>query len=228
MRPHRESESQPEAGRTRRNPLLIFSLVLSLMLALVFVLDWRYGVVRAPADSVLKPVQLQFRLCQIKGSARDQRACRNETFANMIDPQHPLTSLGKLDGTGFPPNCHGFGHGYGRSWMQGRTVEDARQLFSSIDSKYGDCTRGFIHGVQESGISSGQNIVFFAQSMCGELATSQLKLDCVHGLGHRLVITGNSASEATLVCKGFPDRAWSVECVAGVDMQVSGDEVLNS
>jgi hypothetical protein len=155
----------------------------------------------------------------------DDFACLRQAFGNIAyrrGPQVALRQLDELQGrdtvvAGF---CHQITHEIGHAALARYHGDAAKALGQGAMT----CWSGYYHGVIErafAGIPRNQ-VQANARSMCASLSTAAtfVLYQCVHGLGHGLMIySGGDLTYSLRVCDALPDGWNQTSCTGGVFMQ---------
>jgi hypothetical protein len=179
--------------------------------------------VRHPAAGQFEPDGTTLESC-----AQTDAACYEQAFGNLADASGPETALAELStmlGEGVPAvrgDCHTIAHIIGSATLA-RFRGDAASAMG-----YGSmiCGSGYYHGLIEyalRGATTQSGLVGKVKAMCSDkrsLNTIFLLYQCVHGLGHGVMIfSGNNLPWALSMCDKLTD-SWSQQsCSGGVFMQ---------
>ena len=159
---------------------------------------------------------------------RNNFACYEQAFGNMAYRSGPKLALGLLSRLldknvpAVRDDCHTITHLIGSATLA-RFHGDAAAAMGQGSMM---CGSGYYHGLIEyalEGTTSEQQLVRKVRVMCSDhaaLATTFLLYQCVHGLGHGLMIfSGDDLPWALSICSKL-DGTWSEQsCSGGVFMQ---------
>jgi len=152
-------------------------------------------------------------------------ACLRQAFGNIAYRRGPQVALQQLDElqrrdsvvAGF---CHQITHGIGHAALARYHGNAAKALGDGAMT----CWSGYYHGVIEQAFAGvpRNEVQAKARSLCASLSTGTtfVLYQCVHGLGHGLMIySGGDLDYSLRVCDAFPDAWDQTSCTGGVFMQ---------
>jgi hypothetical protein len=154
------------------------------------------------------------------------RACLEQAFGNLAyysGPKHALGVLGERVGS-LTNGCHRIAHVIGAAALA-RFDQNVGRTFAEGSAV---CASGYYHGVLERSlvnVSSREASVLggIARGLCRErevIALKELEYQCLHGLGHGLMITtGYDLPVALEVCDHLAGSWESSSCNGGVFME---------
>lgn len=152
--------------------------------------------------------------------------CLEQAYGNLAFEYGARKTLANLQshvgkGGAIDSNCHRLTHAVGYGTLT-RNGGDVGAAFAEGDST---CWSGYFHGVLErafAGVPESQ-LAAKATSLCTSQqvrATTFLHYQCVHGLGHGLMLhTAYELPAALEVCEAFEDEWESTSCDGGVFME---------
>jgi hypothetical protein len=179
--------------------------------------------IRHPAAGQFEPDDTKLESC-----AETDVACYEQGFGNLADgsgPEAALAELSTMLGQDVPAvrgDCHTIAHIIGSATLT-RFRGDAASAMG-----YGSmiCGSGYYHGLIEyalRGASTQTELVDKVKAMCSDtksLNTTFLRYQCVHGLGHGVMIfSGNNLPWALSMCDKLADTWSQQSCSGGVFMQ---------
>ena len=152
-------------------------------------------------------------------------ACLRQAFGNVAYRRGPQVALQQLDelqrrDTVVAGFCHQITHEIGHAALARYHGDAAKALGHGAMT----CWSGYYHGVIErafAGIPRNQ-VQATARTMCASLSTAPtfVLYQCVHGLGHGLMIySGGDLKYSLRVCDALPDGWNQTSCTGGVFMQ---------
>jgi hypothetical protein len=217
-----------------RRAKLVFAVSLGSLLVtltLIGVLWARTGggeSVRVAGDNTLHPVAGTFEpddteLSDCNGEAR----CLEQAFGNLAFNDGPKAAIRLFDekirtDPKVESDCHRIAHTIGSASLA-RFEGNVGEAFVNGSSS---CWSGYYHGILErafTGVSEKSGLIRVARSVCdGEdvRATTWLAYQCVHGLGHGLMITSSYDLPFSLSVCDRLSTAWDqVSCTGGVFME---------
>lgn len=206
--------------------LALATLLLAGVLAVVIVTVVRSGD-GAPAQA--KPVDATaFRPDKTKltDCNNHEPKCMEQAFANIAYHQGPKPALKLLDSKMasdpvINAGCHRIAHGLGA----GALLHNKGDIGITFAQGSSTCWSGYYHGILERAYTGVPNSRLGATSakLCisDQVRTTQfLHYQCVHGLGHGLMIhTSYDMPAALKVCESLTDPWESVSCDGGVFME---------
>jgi hypothetical protein len=183
---------------------------------------------RAAADNTLHPVAGTFEpdeteLADCNGEAR----CLEQAFGNLAFNDGPKAAIRLFDekirtDPKVESDCHRIVHTIGSASLA-RFEGNVGEAFVNGSSS---CWSGYYHGILErafTGVSEKSGLIRVARGVCeGEdvRATTWLAYQCVHGLGHGLMITSSYDLPFSLSVCDRLSTAWDqVSCTGGVFME---------
>ncbi len=236
--PPRPAQPYVPANSSRRRGLLGRTRLL-LLLALVvfaavgaFVLGTRTAgdgirLVEAPSHGSFHPVAGSFEPdgTSLEDCGEGDTTCLQQAFGNVAFEQGPDQALKLFDerladyaanGTG----CHPIAHAIGSAALA-RYGGDVTKAFAEGSPS---CASGYYHGLLERafvGAESKRDLVRKAGELCrGLRERGFLSYQCVHGLGHGLMIqTGYDLPTALEMCDGLGTGWQQTSCRGGVFME---------
>jgi cytochrome c553 len=152
--------------------------------------------------------------------------CRRQAFGNVAYREGPQAALDRFEAEqrsdpAVESDCHRIGHTIGAASLEhfeGRVAE-------ALAAGRATCWSGYYHGVVEHAFQGSERheLPAKARSICvGDAVrrTGHVAYQCVHGLGHGLMIhTGYDLPESLRVCDTL-ETAWDqTSCHAGVFME---------
>ncbi|HEY3019202.1 MAG TPA: cytochrome c [Solirubrobacteraceae bacterium] len=152
--------------------------------------------------------------------------CYRQAFGNLVYAHGPREALARLDAAGrgnslIQSECHQIAHTIGHA-AYARFHGDAAKALSLGSMT---CWSGYYHGVIErafAGVPRGK-VPALARRLCTGLAAGAstfVTYQCVHGLGHGLMIySGNDLPYSLRVCDRLATAYDQRSCTGGVFMQ---------
>jgi hypothetical protein len=151
--------------------------------------------------------------------------CRRQAFGNIAYREGPKAALDlfqeKLSDTGVEADCHRIAHTIGAASL----VYYKGSVAQALAHGRATCWSGYYHGVVERSFvgATRPELPSRSRQICADpdiRRTSFLAYQCVHGLGHGLMIhTGYDLPVALKVCNQL-ETAWDHDsCEAGVFME---------
>jgi hypothetical protein len=210
-----------------RGALIGLSVVLALTVGIGFVILSRPSIGAGGSSSLaLHPVAGSFvpddtRLTECVDEGCFQQAFGNVAFRSGASAALPLVE--KVYGSGASGACHRVTHAIGSATLA-RNGGNVAKTFSEGDSL---CGSGFYHGVLERSLVRVQSrkpdrLAPVARTLCADAAdiTPWVEYQCLHGLGHGLMIaTGLNLPISLEVCRRLR-RWWDRDaCRGGVFME---------
>jgi hypothetical protein len=156
------------------------------------------------------------------GSCGGDFRCLEQAFGNIVHEDGPKRAFEVLAESlrsvpGVEANCHRIVHTMGSAGLA-RYDGDVARTFSEGDST---CNSGYYHGILErsfAGAKSELELQTRANEVCRseEIRLTQwLNFNCLHGLGHGLMIqTGYNLPTSLEICTGLDSR-WNRDVCAG-------------
>lgn len=156
----------------------------------------------------------------------DQFLCLRQAFGNMAYRDGPAAALGKLASVSLADRtvanlCHPIAHAIGHAAYE-RYHGDAGRALSEGGMT---CNSGYYHGVVERAFAGvpRSKVFTMARTMCTRFETASatfLLYQCVHGLGHGLMIySANDLPYSLRVCDSLQTPPIRQTCTGGVFMQ---------
>jgi hypothetical protein len=155
------------------------------------------------------------------------QVCFEQALGNIAyykGPRRALTVFQDIYGDGADPGCHRVAHAIGAASLARYEGNVARTFAEG--SSY--CWSGYYHGVLERSLVNvpsrkANDLGAVARSLCGDdqvRAVTWLAYQCLHGLGHGLMITtGLSLPRSLQVCKSLATDWDRESCKGGVFME---------
>jgi mono/diheme cytochrome c family protein len=159
-------------------------------------------------------------------SCRGEFACLEQAFGNVAYEQGPKAALARLDrGMASDPqieaNCHRIAHTIGAAALK-HFRGDIGKAFAAGSAS---CASGYYHGLLEwklAGVSK-ERAVALARTVCATRAiraNAFLYYQCVHGLGHGLMLyTRYELPGALALCHRLQTAFDRISCTGGVFME---------
>jgi mono/diheme cytochrome c family protein len=179
----------------------------------------------AAASGALVPAAAFVPDKRLPAQCRHDFACLRQAFGNIAYRRGPQVALQQLDQlqrrdsvvAGF---CHQITHEIGHAALARYHGNAAKALGEGGMT----CWSGYYHGVIERAFAGipRDRVQRTARSMCASLsaAASFVLYQCVHGLGHGLMIySGGDLAYSLRVCDALPDAWNQTSCTGGVFMQ---------
>ena len=157
----------------------------------------------------------------------DEGRCLEQAFGNISYDDGPKAALASFDRRRAQPgaaesNCHRIAHSIGSAALA-RYDGDVGQAFAEGSAS---CWSGYYHGILERallGADSDSELRAAVRKVCGEIlasATQYVSYQCVHGLGHGLMIrTGLDLERALSGCESLRTNWEQTSCDGGVFME---------
>jgi hypothetical protein len=214
---------------TRRKAILGILLLGGLVEAVLAVAVFASGGdTKGPGMALpLHPVAGNFKVDDTKLENCDGQRCTEQAFGNIAylhGPKVALTRFKARYGDFSDPGCHRVAHAIGSATLA-RNKGDVARTFAQ---GWSDCFSGYYHGVLERSLLSvksydPETLGRVARELCGDIATSTslwLTFQCLHGLGHGLMITtGYSLPLSLKVCDRLSTSWETRSCNGGVFME---------
>jgi mono/diheme cytochrome c family protein len=177
---------------------------------------------KAPETAVFKPDDTTIESCKDASS----QACLRQAFANIAYRDGPVKALelvGQDDRTmpSVHADCHQITHAIGHGGLAHYDGNAAEALAHGLMT----CNSGYYHGVIELAFGGAprQKVIQIARHLCtGKAITKQdfLLYQCVHGLGHGLMIySGDDLPFSLRACDRLQTHFTRQSCTGGVFMQ---------
>jgi hypothetical protein len=215
---------------TRRKALfglLIMGALVEAVLAVVVYASGGGGAA-APAEALpLHPVAGNFKADDTKLEDCTTRTCFEQAFGNIAYTRGPKAALSAFDdkyGNFSDPSCHRVVHAIGSASLARNKGNVARTFAQGSSS----CFSGYYHGVLERSLLGvrGYNpdtLGRVARDLCDDRAVRAslwFTYQCLHGLGHGLMITSGYALPLPLkVCDRLSTGWDRTSCNGGVFME---------
>jgi hypothetical protein len=157
----------------------------------------------------------------------DEARCLEQAFGNLSYNEGPKAALARFDRLRAKPgtaesNCHRIAHSIGSAALA-RYDGDVGRAFAEGSAS---CWSGYYHGILERalvGADTDAELTSAVRGICGEIlatATRYVSYQCVHGLGHGLMIrTGLHLERALDGCEGLRTEWEQTSCDGGVFME---------
>lgn len=153
------------------------------------------------------------------------QTCYEQAFGNLVYRKGPERAFGLFDeaiaeGGPIESGCHRIAHVMGGAALA-RNEGDVGQAFAEGSTS---CWSGYYHGILEWALDGvpGGDLGLVGQELCSDLGeeTGFLRYQCVHGLGHGMMITtGYDLPAANNACRDLA-TVWDREsCRGGVYME---------
>jgi mono/diheme cytochrome c family protein len=159
--------------------------------------------------------------CRAKADA----ACYEQAFGNLVFREGAKPALAELERTEAAPppgfTCHRTAHAMGGAALS-RSHGDVARAF--VDGSP-VCASGFYHGVLERAFAGVEeaDLPAKARELCADpklVAAPFLHFQCLHGLGHGLMIyTAYDLKLGLKTCDALPDAFGRDSCAGGVFME---------
>jgi hypothetical protein len=223
-------------GRTTRRKaivgLLVAGALLEAMLAVVvFASDGGDRGGQRPSTALpLHPVAGNFKPDQTAledCTEGTPKTCKEQAFGNIAFYQGPKAALTRFDavyGAGEDPDCHRVAHAIGSASLARNKGNVARTFAQGSSS----CFSGYYHGVLERSLVGARSrdakaLGRVVTSLCKEIGlekTLWLAYQCLHGLGHGLMITtGYTLPLSLKVCDRLATPWQRTSCNGGAFME---------
>ena len=175
----------------------------------------------------LHPVAVAFEPDDTTLPECSEQTCFEQAYGNIAYYQGAAAAFRQLDrqyGAGADPSCHRITHAIGAAALT-RNKGDVGRTFAEGSSS---CWSGYYHGVLERAFISvkkndARSLGAKARGLCskGKVSTSSwLNYQCLHGLGHGLMITTGYRLPLTLdVCNQLATPFAQTSCKGGVFME---------
>jgi hypothetical protein len=216
--------------RLRRRTLILGLIALSALVetaVAITIFTGGGGGERAAAALPMHPVAGNFRPNGVKLASCSDQACFEQAFGNIAYRQGPKVAMRLFDqkyGDGSDPGCHRVAHIIGAASLAHFKGNVARTFSAGSAS----CFSGYYHGVLERSLLrvksyDADSLGKVARSLCADRqvrAVVWLAYQCLHGLGHGLMITtGYNLPLGLEVCKRLSTRWDQQACNGGVFME---------
>lgn len=212
----------------RRRAVLGITLLLALVdTALALAAIAPDGTVGSPAAAPTHPAASLFQADGTQVSQCTDDACFRQGFGNVAFREGPKAALDLVEdvyGEGRSPACHGVVHTIGAAALT-RNRGDVGRTFAEGSSI---CWSGYYHGIIEralldAGGSTPRALHSVARTICSdalEKMTPWIAYQCLHGLGHGVMIaTGIHLQRSLAICKSTETRWERDACKGGVFME---------
>jgi hypothetical protein len=157
----------------------------------------------------------------------ESRRCTEQAFGNVAFYRGPTAALARFDaryGDFSDPNCHRVAHTIGSATLA-RNKGNVAKTFAQGSSS---CFSGFYHGVLERSLAGvrgyqPETLGAVARDLCRKIkveASVWLAYQCLHGLGHGLMITTGYTLPLSLKACDRLETSWArTSCNGGVFME---------
>ncbi|MGH7540221.1 MAG: hypothetical protein ACRELC_04405, partial [Gemmatimonadota bacterium] len=174
-----------------------------------------------PVAGTFKPDDTKLADCE------ESRRCTEQAFGNVAYYNGPAAALARFDdryGDFSDPTCHRVAHTIGSATLARNKGNVARTFAEGSSS----CFSGFYHGVLERSLNGvrgyqPETLGAVARDLCREVqesASSWLAYQCLHGLGHGLMITTGYTLPLSLKACDRLETPWArTSCNGGVFME---------
>jgi hypothetical protein len=185
------------------------------------------GLAGASGALPLHPVARSFKPDDTTLPECSEQTCYEQAYGNIAYDEGAPAAFRRLDqqfGAGADPNCHRITHAIGAATLARNKGSVARTFAEGSSS----CWSGYYHGVLERAFSSVKSynagsLGAKARGLCSDgkvRASSWLSYQCLHGLGHGLMITTGYRLPLTLdVCNQLATVFARTSCKGGVFME---------
>ncbi len=178
----------------------------------------------AGATGPFHPSDLELRDC--RGS---DLACLEQAFGNATYADGPAAALARLetamrDDADVAAGCHRIAHRMGAAAL----LRFKGRVAAAFVAGSPTCASGFYHGIVERAFAGAgpRDLPVAARRLCqdaGIVRTTFLRFQCLHGLGHGLMIhTGYDLPGSLRACDGVGDVFVRDSCTGGVFMENFG------
>jgi hypothetical protein len=177
-----------------------------------------------PVAGGFKPNDVSLQDCP---SADEPDRCREQAYGNLAYREGPKVALHRLVAdmaaqTEVERGCHRIVHMIGSATLA-RDKGNVGQAFTEGDST---CWSGYYHGILERAlVDAGNDVLLSAtvRGICADVLRDEsrfISYQCVHGLGHGLMIlTGLDLPRSLKQCEGLRTQWEQVSCDGGVFME---------
>lgn len=152
-------------------------------------------------------------------------ACYEAWFLDVLDRDGPEAAIGEIEALSATDDevlsqCHQLTHAVGQA-----AGEQFATLSEALSFDASTCWSGYYHGVVEGSLAdySDADLPGAVPGLCAEAATERYSFthyNCLHGLGHGLMLRSGSDPFASLdLCTGLSDEWEQGTCAGGVFMQ---------
>ncbi len=163
---------------------------------------------------------------KLDGCAAGDRGCQEQAFANVAYREGPKPALALFRermaaDTAIEANCHRIAHYIGSGALS-RLKGDVAAAFAAGDAT---CASGYYHGILERAFRNAprKSLGAVAKALCadgGIRRTAFLAFQCLHGLGHGLMIkTGYDLPDSLQACDALGPENDVASCAGGVFME---------
>ncbi len=178
-------------------------------------------------DNSPHPIAGNFKPDDTKVSDCHAQSCYEQAFGNLSYDEGPKAALKLFDqkiasDRAIEAGCHRIAHFIGSAALA-RYHGNVSEAFSQGSSS---CWSGYYHGILERsfwGVSSIKKVGEIARTVCSDpkiRVTSWLAYQCVHGLGHGLMIyTGLNLPLSLSICDRLITKWDQTSCTGGVFME---------
>jgi hypothetical protein len=214
---------------TRRRAVLAVLLLGALveLTAAIAVMGGGGDKATAAAALPLHPVAGNFKVDDTKVEDCTAQRCKEQAFGNIAFKKGPQVALARFRayyGDFSDPGCHRVAHAIGSASLA-RNKGDVARTFGQGSS---DCFSGYYHGVLERSLLSVKSYDADAlgeviRGLCGAINARKslwLMYQCLHGLGHGLMITtGYTLPLSLKVCDRLSTDWQTTSCNGGAFME---------
>jgi hypothetical protein len=227
-----EADAEPRLKLTRRRVVLgviALGAVLEAAIAVAVLANGGSGAPVARATP-LHPVAGSFKPDETRLDECSDQGCFEQAFGNIAfyrSSKEAMTLLEATRGDRADTACHRIVHTIGSASLV-RNNGNVARTFAEGDST---CFSGYYHGVLERslvGVKSrtARGLARVARSLCAGVSVDPslwLRLQCLHGLGHGLMITSGYALPLSLAVCDRLQTGWAERsCNGGVFMENLG------
>jgi hypothetical protein len=181
----------------------------------------------ASSTRPLHPVAGKFKPDDTKLATCTQQGCFEQAYGNVAFYQGPKAAFAQLQKQypgGADPNCHRIVHMIGAATLA-RNKNNVARTFAQGSST---CWSGYYHGVLERAFANvksydASSLAAKSRALCADKQvrkSSWLTYQCLHGLGHGLMITTGLNLPLSLdVCRRLNGPWEQTSCKSGVFME---------
>ncbi len=214
---------------TRRRAVLAVLMLGAFVELTAAIVVFSNGGDKATAATALPmhPVAGNFKVDDTKLEDCTGQRCREQAFGNIAFTKGPTVALRRFDryyGDFSDPGCHRVAHAIGSASLA-RNRGDVAKTFAQGSSS---CFSGYYHGVLERSLLSVKSYDADAlgdvvHGLCNDAGVRRsmwLSYQCLHGLGHGLMITtGYTLPLSLKVCDRLSTRWETTSCNGGAFME---------
>jgi hypothetical protein len=216
-------ERGPAAARTVLLGLFALGALVVVLVANVLATDDAKG---RPAALPLHPVAGQFQPDSTTLAECSEQTCVEQAFGNIAFRRGPKAAIALFDRRLAEDDrgCHRIAHSIGAASLARNDGNVARTFAQGTSS----CWSGYYHGVLERSLLAAQaftrgSLATIARSLCADTqvrAVTWLAFQCLHGLGHGLMIsTGYDLRLALDTCRRLATEGDGEACKGGAFME---------